>query len=620
MKRNILVTGLLMVCGCLNLQAADIWVSPQGNDLNDGSMYHPKASLLSAFRQARELRRLNDPSVQGGIHILMKGGIYYLSEPLLVRPEDSGTPESPTIVEAVSGETPVLSGGVLVEHWKPVSGKVKGLKNCLKKKIWVADVPSVNGQTVDFRQVWVNGNKAMAASNSSDSLMLRIMDVDYTNKAIRIPDPGVKKFVKPCELELFIHQMWGIALLRVQSVESHGKTLTLRFYQPESRLEFEQPWPQPVLSAEGNSPFRLSGAIEWLDEPGEWYHDRSAGKLYYYPRANEQMKEAEVVVPFLETLVTVLGSKEHPVSDLHWKGVTFAHCGWLRPSRQGYVPLQAGMYLLDAYPLQVPGTPDKATLENQAWIGRQPAAVQLQDVRNTSFEGCYFVHTGAGGLDFVQGSSCDTVEGCQFNDIAGSALIAGKFSDACVETHVPYNPYDTRELCRQLTIRNNLIHDVANEYWGCPGILAGYVRDVTIEHNELYDLSYSGIGVGWGWTRTINCMVNNRIHANLVYHFGKHNYHCGGIYTLSSQPGTTITGNCIRDICRPSYVSDKKTGYYIYLDEASGYLSVRDNWCTEANIGYNQNGPLEMGNNGPQVPETIKANAGISSTYKRINE
>ena len=59
------------------------------------------------------------------------------------------------------------------------------------------------------------------------------------------------------------------------------------------------------------------------------------------------------------------------------------------------------------------------------------------------------------------------------------------------------------------------------------------------------DVSYSGISLGWGWTRTVNCMRNNRVHANLIHHYAKHMYDVAGIYTLGSQPHSWITENCV---------------------------------------------------------------------------
>ncbi|HJD77257.1 MAG TPA: right-handed parallel beta-helix repeat-containing protein, partial [Bacteroides reticulotermitis] len=78
--------------------AGEIWVSPQGSDLNDGTRQAPKATLTSALRQAREWRRLGDERVQGGITICLEGGTYALHESVFIRPEDSGTEASPTII------------------------------------------------------------------------------------------------------------------------------------------------------------------------------------------------------------------------------------------------------------------------------------------------------------------------------------------------------------------------------------------------------------------------------------------------------------------------------------------------------------------------------------------
>lgn len=599
MKLKLLIIFLMLTA--LNLTAAEIWVSTQGNDNNPGTSISPKASLKGALRQARELRRINDPSIKNGIDILMKGGSYIIDQVIMLRPEDSGTPESPTTIQAAKGENPVINGGLKVTGWKKFKSK---------NNIWFADLDSRSVGNSVFRQVYVNGKKAVQSAMTNDENLLRIIDVDKSNNTIRVPLKGVKNIANTSELEFFIHQMWETAVLRVKSVKYEKNQAVLSFHEPESRLEFEHPWPPPVISEKGNSVFQLKGALEFVDEPGEWFHDKKANRLYYLPRQNEDILKAEVIVPGLETLVLVTGSKENPVKNIVWKGITFSHSNWTRPSLQGYVPLQAGMFLLDAYKLQIPGTPDKASLENQAWIGRQPAAVLLQNTRNITFDSCIFKHCGASGLDFAEGSQFDKIINCRFEDIAGSGLVAGKFSDPGVETHLPYDPTDKRELCRNMKIKNNVFYNIANEYWGCVGIIAGYVSDFVIENNHLSELAYSGISVGWGWTKTINCMKNNVIRYNLVEKFGKHNYSCGGIYTLSAQPGTIISENCIKDIYKPAYVHDN-TGYFIYLDEASSFIMVKNNWCSEKHFGQNQTSNIYMENNGPEVDILIKEKAGL---------
>lgn len=89
MKKIFITTAALLIA--CTLSAADLFVSPEGNDRNPGTKDSPKATLTAALRQARELRRLNDESVKGGITIHLEAGDYHLYEPVFIRPEDSGT-------------------------------------------------------------------------------------------------------------------------------------------------------------------------------------------------------------------------------------------------------------------------------------------------------------------------------------------------------------------------------------------------------------------------------------------------------------------------------------------------------------------------------------------------
>jgi hypothetical protein len=582
----------------------EIWVQPMGDDYGPGTKDLPMGSIAAALRKAREWRRLSDPFIRNGIRIIVRGGDYLLDQPIFVRPEDAGTEASPTIIEAAPGEAPVLSGG------RPVKGWVK------KGKLWEADIPQEGGHTLAFRSMWVNGIKAIRAREvNDDDSMPRILAVDKQQQAIWIPAGG-KMPAHPAGMEMVIHQMWATAVLRVKDVVREGNRYKLTFWQPESRLEFEHPWPAPVMDSarklNGSSPYYLANAIEFLDRPGEWYADEIKGKIYYWPRSGEDMSHASVVVPALTTLVRMQGIIDRPVSYIQWKAIGFSYSTWMRPSEEGHVPLQAGMYLLDAYKLKIPGTPDKAGLENQAWIGRPPGAVELSYGNHIVFEGCQFQHLASTGLDLVRGTAQDSIAGCVFRDIGGTGIQVGVYSDPAFETHLPYDPVDQREVCQGDVISDNLITDCTNEDWGCVGIGAGYVRDIRIEHNEVSEVSYSGICVGWGWTKTVNCMRNNRVAGNYVHHYARHMYDVGGIYTLSAQPGTIITDNRIDSIYHPAYVHDPQHWFWFYFDEGSSYITIRDNWCPGDKFMRNANGPGNTWeNNGPMVPDRIKEAAGI---------
>ena len=424
-------------------------------------------------------------------------------------------------------------------------------------------------------------------------------------------------------MEMVIHQMWAIANLRVKYITIKGNQAGLTFYQPESKIEFEHSWPPPVIDKghkmNGNSAFYLTNSLSFLDRPGEWYEDMHTNKLYYWPRKGENMADANVIAPSLETLVKVTGTMERPVSFVYFKEISFENTTWLRPSQKGHVPLQAGMYLLDAYKLKIKGTPEKSGLENQAWVGRPAAAVELSYVNHTGFENCIFTHLASTALDYTRGTHDDEIKGNLFTDIGGTGIQIGIYSDEAFEAHLPYNPSDLREVCINEHIENNLVADVTNEDWGCLGIGAGYVKGIRIEHNEICDVSYSGISVGWGWTKAANAMNDNIIRANKIHHYAKHMYDVAGIYTLSAQPNSVVDSNYVDSIYKVSYAHDPQHWFYLYTDEGSSYFAIKNNWCPSEKFLKNANGPGNVWeNNGPMVAESIKDSAGLQAPYKYL--
>ncbi len=431
----------------LSGNAIEIYVAVNGSDTNPGTKDQPLATLATALRKARELRRLNDPlSPMEFISSLAAACILFMSLYLFV-PKMRVQQPSPTFIEAAPGEQPLLSGGVKITGWKKLTTPVTGLFPNAKGKIWVADVPLIAGRLFEFRQIWVNNKKAVRAKDSNGESMSRILSWNKTEETCWIPAP---KFpVKNVEgLEMFIHQWWAIATLRIKKMEVHGDSAKLFFHQPESKIQSEHPWPAPWISKEtGNSAFYLTNAMQFLDEPGEWYLDIAIANCIIGPGNNENLATATIMAPFSETLVKIQGTIDHPVSNIFFKGISFQHTGWLRPSQYGHVPHQAGMYMLDAYKLRPSGTQDKKTLENQAWVERPAAAVEISFADSTGFENCRFEHLASTGLDYHKGVHDNIIKGNLFKDIGGTAILAGVYSDEATEIHLPYNPKDEREVC-----------------------------------------------------------------------------------------------------------------------------------------------------------------------------
>ena len=570
------VLGIIALACCINSSASDIFITPD-------------SSLTDAVRKAREAKRLGS---REDITIHLGSGTYYLYEPLRLRPEDSGL--------TIEGADAVISGGIRVTGWKR------------QGRLFVADVPDVNGRPIDFRQLWINGEKAVRARDVSDfEQMHRIRTYDKKKHVLWVPKKAVEKILTAPYAEMVLHEMWCTSNLRIKSITVQGDSAAVRFHQPEARIQFEHPWPSPMTPNTGHpSPFYLTNAKQLLDEPGEWYHDIREHKVYYMPRKGETVKTA--IVPALETLVEFIGTAEHPVRNITMKGISFQHTTWMRPSEKGHVPLQAGMYLTEAYKLRPQiDRPNNHKLDNQGWLGRAAASVELRYAEGCSFDGCRFEHLGGSGLDYVTGCRRGTTKDCTFTDIAMNGFVCGSFSTEGLETHRPYQPTDFREVCTGQHVADCEFYNISNEDWGCVAIAAGYVSGITIEHNTIHDVSYTGISLGWGWNRDLICMKDNCVHANLIYNYAQHMYDCAGIYTLGNQPGTSITENVVRDIAKPSYVHDPNHWFYLYTDEGSSNITLKDNWTPEEKFLQNANGPGNVWeNNGPQVSDSIRIRAG----------
>ena len=475
MKRTLFCL-LLLLTTCLS-EAGEIIVGPN-QDLHE------------ALRQAREWRRTQDPRCNGGIIITVKAGRYYMSEPLFLRPEDSGTPESPTIIRGEEGT--VICGDPRQQHTQvfPKEG------------------------------------------------MERMISFNKEARTITIPSHPRTSFPRTSYLEMIVHQRWAIAILRVKAISMQGDSVAVvSFKEPENRLEFDHPWPQPVIGGErGNSSFLL--------------------------RTTEQRDG-------IEQLVVIDGA-----NHVTFEGITFEHTCWNRPLHKGHVTLQGGFPLVDAYKLKEhEGLPWDQGLENQAWIERPVSAVTVRNASLVDFKNCRFRHLGATALDY-ESIDGGTIADCTFEDIGGTAIMAGSFAESPREVHRPYT--DLAGKCVGLNILNNMIHDAANEDWGAVGIGVGYARECTIRGNSVSHVNYSGICIGWGWTPHNTGMTGNIIEGNSVSDYARQLYDAGGIYTLSNQPGSRITDNIISEPFPAPYATNNRA-FPIYLDARTDGFTISGN-------------------------------------------
>lgn len=588
--KKLFITAIISLCCHLTAPAGNIFVSAtNGNDKASGSKEAPLKTLGQALRQAREWRRLGSSNAEGGINIIMSGGVYRLYKPLFIRPEDSGTANSPTIIRSADGERAVISGGIEVKGWRKGCDDPR-LPAEVRSKVWVADAPMDGNRIVETRQLWADGHKAMRASQFAYGVMERMKAFNTDDESITIPTPKTD-LSRARQLEMTVHQRWAIAILRVKEMKNLGNGLTkVWFHQPESQIEFAHPWPQPVIDGDrGSSSFCLTNAAELLDEPGEWFQDYPSGRIYYYPEDGKDPNRMDITVPLLETLMNIGGTRERHVSNIRFENIAFEHSAWRRPLHEGHVTLQGGFRFIDGYKLAEPGLPHKAELENQAWIARPEAAVTAQFADSIGFSSCTFSHIGATAVDLAYAVSSSDISSCVFTDIGGTAIMAGWFGEQGFETHIPYKPAIDSDMCNRLTIERNTITDAANEDWGCGAVSAGYVRDTDISGNTISHVNYSGICVGWGWTAHESGMRNNRITDNSISDYARQLYDVGGIYVMSNQPGSVISGNTI-SMPYPAPYATNDRAFCIYFDEATDGYTVSNNKMPEESYGYNKPG------------------------------
>jgi hypothetical protein len=329
-----------------------------------------------------------------------------------------------------------------------------------------------------------------------------------------------------------------------------------------------------------------------------------------------------VVAPRLNTLFSVLGKDtKNKVGYMSFEGLIFAHSNYTRPSEEGFLDLQAANFNVDVLPDPGRGNWEKLN-SNKYLLWRPDAAFRVENAHHFLVQGNVFSQIAATGLDFVSGTNDDMIQGNAFFEIGAAGIMLGKFyQDSTTEIHIAYNPSDKDEISTRDTVKNNLVTNVTNEHQGAVGIGAGYPRYVVIEHNEVSYTYYSGISIGFGWTKQQTAMTNNHVNWNEIHHIARLLCDSGPIYTLSNQgTGSEIQHNYIHD-----NGTSKWADYWnvpIYLDEGSSGFTVKENVFknSPAGVGQNQAGQNTIQQSGDYYSADVVNNAGIEKDFRYIRD
>ena len=508
-----------------------------------------------AITQAQErVRSVASPSA--GVTVELADGTYRISSPLQFRAQDGGRDGGTVQWVAAPGARPVITGSLDVDGWSLHDAGAG---------IYVANTPV----GLDTRQLYVNGIVAPRAA-----IKLANSDITMTASGLTINNSALSYLANLPQQNRIELESLGDFTNRISPVSRiSGNTVTMA--QPAWNNN-TWGWDTVQYSLLAASTFYFANSLRFLTSVGQWYIDPSAGKLYYKPAPGVNPNSLDIELPRLQTLVSVGGTYDNPVSNLQFSGIQFSGTSWLGPSSsEGYAAQQNGTYIKGAYSYRPSdaltscerGCPAFERARN-TWQ-QEPAAVQVSAARYVSFTNNTFTNLGTSALGIGQdanatlsgvglGASDIAVTGNRFTEVGGhGAFIGGVLPDA-------HHPSDPRMINKNIRFEDNTINRAAVDYKDNSAILTTYVTNLRIVRNEFTNVSY-GLDTGFGWgindpggsqeytnrgyynynprystptTLRDNLLANNLVH-NTNFRFAD----SGAIYNLSASPGTVVEKN-----------------------------------------------------------------------------
>ncbi|MAD79738.1 MAG: hypothetical protein CMJ50_02680 [Planctomycetaceae bacterium] len=510
---------------------ADYFVAVDGNDGGPGTKERPFASLAGARDAVRKLKKRN---LEKEIVVLIRGGTYVLQQPTVFQLQDSGTEARRITYAAHPGERPVFSGGRAIENWSE------------GERIWKATLSEVKSGKWFFHQLFVDDKRQPAAREPDEGFFHVVATGPDDHTSFQFRENDLQRYSNLEDTRIVFLHDWSTSRVGIKDVDE--KTHMVSFLDP--------------IGSSGHSFFRITGfeqhpryyvehAPELLDSPGEWYLDRNQGVLSYVPHSDEKIGQTTIVAPVLEQLLVVRGDVEAGlhVKNLSFDGLTFSHCAAPRlPS--GYAGVQAGFH------------EHRPTGSGPRRRDRMPAAVVLEAAAGCRFENCRVSHVGGTALSLQGNCERNRVVGNEISDAGGNGVMVGEPSTS------------PKQLAKNNVVANNHIHHCGTTYYGCVGIWGGITEGTTIAHNEIHDLPYTGVSIGWMWNTNPTPCNRNAVEYNHIHHVMQTLSDGGGIYTLGRQPGSVLRGNLIHDV---PLNAGRAESNGLFIDEGSSQLLIEQN-------------------------------------------